>query len=273
MKTQTPLSRVLVLVTIGWIVGGAFAENAAPRAAATEDKIATTEIDTAKGKLRVHALEHATFVMRWNGKTIFVDPVGGVQRFQGHPGPQLILVTDIHGDHMHPDTIKAVRQNRTTIVAPHAVASKLIEAGIDQTSVVRLANGESTTAQGITIEAIPMYNLTTERMKFHPKGRGNGYVVTLGETRVYVSGDTEDVPEMRQLQKIDVAFVCMNLPYTMTAESAASAVREFQPAVVIPYHYRGRGEGGTQDPAKFKQLVQKGDAAIEVRLLKWYDEL
>ena len=120
----------------------------------------------------------------------------------------------------------------------------------------------------MTIEAIPMYNLTPERQKFHTKGRGNGYVVTLGGTRVYISGDTEDIPEMRALKKIDVAFVCMNLPYTMTAEQAADAVLEFKPKIVFPYHYRGKT---SQDPEKFKKLVAK-DKNIEVRIRKWYPE-
>jgi L-ascorbate metabolism protein UlaG (beta-lactamase superfamily) len=114
---------------------------------------------------------------------------------------------------------------------------------------------------GVKIEAVPMYNLTAARLRFHNKGRGNGYVMTFGGKRVYVSGDTEDIPEMRALKNIDAAFVCMNLPYTMTPEQAADAVREFKPKVVYPYHYRG------SDTAQFKKLV--GDAS-EVRLRDWY---
>jgi L-ascorbate metabolism protein UlaG (beta-lactamase superfamily) len=130
-----------------------------------------------------------------------------------------------------------------------------------QTTV--LANGETKSLHEIKIEAVPMYNLTQERLKFHDKGRGNGYVLRLGGKRVYISGDTEDIPEMRALKNIDVAFVCMNLPYTMDVTQAASAVREFRPRIVYPYHYRG------SDVEKFKSLVGN-DRDVEVRLRDWY---
>ena len=126
-----------------------------------------------------------------------------------------------------------------------------------------MANGQTGELLGVKIEAIPMYNLTAERLKFHNKGRGNGYVVTLGGKRIYLSGDTEDIPEMRALKNIDVAFVCMNLPYTMTVEQAARAVRAFKPRIVYPYHYRG------SDINKFKTLVGT-DVGVEVRLREWY---
>jgi L-ascorbate metabolism protein UlaG (beta-lactamase superfamily) len=115
--------------------------------------------------------------------------------------------------------------------------------------------------QGVELEGVPMYNLTAERLKNHTKGRGNGYIATFGGKRIYLSGDTEDIPEMRALKNIDVAFVCFNLPYTMTEEQAASAVREFKPRIVYPYHYRG------SDLEKFKNLV---GTASEVRLRDWY---
>ena len=130
-----------------------------------------------------------------------------------------------------------------------------------QESTTVMANREKKEVAGIQVEAVPMYNLTEERLRYHQKGRGNGYLVTLGGKRIYISGDTEDIPEMRALKDIDAAFVCMNLPYTMTEEQAASAVKEFQPEIVYPYHYRG------SDMEKFKELV--GEAA-EVRVLDWY---
>lgn len=120
----------------------------------------------------------------------------------------------------------------------------------------------------VAIEAIPMYNLRKEALKFHEKGRGNGYILTLGGERVYISGDTEDIPEMRNLENIDIAFVCMNLPYTMTVESAASAVLDFKPKKVYPYHYRGTE--GLSDVGKFKTLVNEGDSSIDVIQLDWY---
>ena len=129
-----------------------------------------------------------------------------------------------------------------------------------------MENGGSTTWNDLTIDAIPAYNMTEGRLDFHPEGRDNGYVLTLAGFRVYISGDTEDVPEMRALENIDLAFVCMNLPFTMDAEAAASAVRDFAPAFVYPYHYRGR-DGGTQDPEAFAEMV--GDAS-EVRMGDWY---
>jgi L-ascorbate metabolism protein UlaG (beta-lactamase superfamily) len=199
--------------------------------------------------------------MGWNGKTIYVDPVGGAKRFAGLPGPDLILITDIHGDHHDNGTLEAMATDKAALVAPAAVAEKLPEKLRRQTTV--LANGQTKTVAGVSIEALPMYNLTADRLKFHTKGRGNGYVVTLGGRRVYISGDTEDIPEMRALKNIDVAFVCMNLPYTMTVEQAAGAVRAFKPKVVYPYHYRG------SDTEKFKQLVGN-DSGVEVRLRDWY---
>jgi L-ascorbate metabolism protein UlaG (beta-lactamase superfamily) len=221
----------------------------------TGDKIATDE----GGDLVIHPINHATFAMAWNGNTIYVDPVGGAEAFAGMPDPDLVLVTDIHGDHLNADTLAAVVGAGTMIVAPAAVVEQLPEALRGKT--VTLANGDTDTIEGISIEAVPMYNTTADRLQYHAKGRGNGYVLTLGGKRVYISGDTEDTPEMRALEDIDVAFVCFNLPYTMTEEQAASAVREFAPTIVYPYHYRG------SDIDKFKRLV--GDAS-EVRMGHWY---
>jgi L-ascorbate metabolism protein UlaG (beta-lactamase superfamily) len=218
-------------------------------------------IATSDGDLVIQPLNHATFVMGWKEKIIYVDPVGAGKRFEGLPKPDLILVTDIHGDHLAPETLEAVVDAKSTIVAPSAVAEKLSEKLRKQTTVV--ANGETKSVAGISIEAVPMYNLTPDRLQYHNKGRGNGYVVTVGGKRVYISGDTEDIPEMRALKNIDVAFVCMNLPYTMTEEQAASAVRAFKPKIVYPYHYRG------SDVEKFKKLVGDG-IGVEVRLRDWY---
>jgi L-ascorbate metabolism protein UlaG (beta-lactamase superfamily) len=221
-------------------------------------------IQTAKGDLEITPIEHATFVLQWGGKTIFVDPTKGGAAFASFGKPDLILITDIHGDHLDTATLSAVRAPATALVVPAAVAEKL---GADNGDAHVLANGEKITVGDIAIEAIPMYNLTDERKSFHTKGRGNGYVLTLGGKRIYISGDTEDTPEMRALANIDAAFVCMNLPYTMDVEHAASAVLEFRPKVVYPYHYRGKA--GLSDVEKFKSLVA-ADKNIEVRLLQWY---
>jgi L-ascorbate metabolism protein UlaG (beta-lactamase superfamily) len=220
-------------------------------------------ISTEKGDLVVVPLQHATFVLKWGGKTVYVDPTGGGEAFKDQGKPDLILVTDIHGDHYDPKTLTAVRTPESMLVAPSAVADKM---GAEKAGVKVLANGEKAACGEIGIEAIPMYNLTEERKNFHTKGRGNGYVLTIGGKRIYVSGDTEDIPEMRSLKGIDAAFVCMNLPYTMDVDHAAQAVLAFKPKIVYPYHYRGKE---MSDVEKFKSLVTK-DKAIEVRLLKWY---
>ncbi len=216
---------------------------------------------TQDGELIVHPVNHATLVLGWKDLAIYVDPVGGRQRFEGLPRPGLILLTDIHGDHLNQATLTAVAGPKTMIVAPQAVADLLPKELRERTTV--LANGQSKSILNINLEALPMYNLAPERASFHAKGRGNGYVLSLGGKRVYISGDTEDIPEMLALKNIDVAFLCMNLPYTMTVDQAAVAVRKFQPKVVYPYHSRG------SDLAKFAKLVGT-DLPIEVRQRDWY---
>jgi L-ascorbate metabolism protein UlaG (beta-lactamase superfamily) len=243
------------LMGLGWWAAGSFA------VACGADSISGDKIATNKGDLIIHPIQHATFVMGFAGKTIYNDPVGSAAAFEGLPDPDLILVSDIHGDHHHNETLAAVATDKTKLVVPEAVAAKLPDKLKKQAHL--LANGESVEAMGVRIEAIPMYNLTEGRLQFHAKGRGNGYVLTCGDKRVYISGDTEDVPEMRALKNIDVAFICMNLPYTMTVDQAASAVREFKPKIVYPYHYRG------SDMAKFKELVGT-DLGIDLRQRDWY---
>jgi L-ascorbate metabolism protein UlaG (beta-lactamase superfamily) len=222
-------------------------------------------IETGQGPLVIHPVEHATFVMQWDGKTVAVDPVGGGTPFMDLGPADLILITDIHGDHLSIETVAILAKPETMIVCPAAVAEKFTE--VDRGRLTVLANGESAKWGEATIEAIAAYNLTPERQDFHAKGRGNGYLLTLGGTRVYISGDTEDIPEMRALESIDAAFICMNLPYTMDVEAAADAVLAFKPRVVFPYHYRGKG--GMSDLAVFRALVSK-NPWIEVRLLEWY---
>ncbi len=218
-------------------------------------------VTTKDGDLIIHPINHATLALGWKNLTIYVDPVGGAARFAGLPRPDLILLTDIHGDHLNADTLKAVAGEKTALVAPPAVAAQL-PADL-RPRITVLTNGETKSLLGITIEAVPMYNTTPERANFHTKGRGNGYVLTFADKRVYLSGDTEDIPEMRALKNIAVAFLCMNLPYTMTPEQATSAVREFRPKIVYPYHSRG------SDLEKFKKLVGD-DVGVEVRLRDWY---
>lgn len=216
--------------------------------------------------IKIIPIEHASAILEWNSITVYIDPVGGANAFEGQKQPDLILVTDIHGDHFNVETLQGLKTEKTKIIVPQAVADKMPEEFTAQTVI--LNNGESKEHYGITIEAIPMYNLREEALSFHTKGRGNGYVLNIDGQRLYFSGDTEDIPEMRALQNIDKAFICMNLPYTMTAESAASAVLEFKPKQVYPYHFRGRPENG--DVVKFKELVNTGNPTIEVVQLDWY---
>ncbi len=177
------------------------------------------------------------------------------------------MITDIHGDHFDPKTIESIQTGSTTLIVPQAVAEKL-PATIGKERVVILKNGDNSTQGTVDISAIPMYNHPdAENSSYHTKGRGNGYILVLGGKRVYISGDTADTPEMRGLKNIDIAFVCMNLPYTMDVQGAAAGVLAFKPKVVYPYHYRG------QDVNKFKSLVNTGNKNIEVRLRDWYAEL
>src|SRR6202790_5731002 len=213
--------------------------------------------DTSAGPVKITPVYHASLEIEAGGKIIIIDPAKPAN-FAGLPQADLILITDIHGDHLDADLIKAESKAGTEIIAPPAVVKTI-------TTASPLANGEKKTWGGWTIEAIPMYTLTRgpEAGKlYHDKGRGNGYILTYGGTRIYLSGDTENIPEMRALKNIDVAFVCMNLPYTMTPEEAAEAVKAFHPKVVIPYHY------GKSDLSAFEKGV--AGTGIEVRVLDWY---
>lgn len=231
----------------------------------TEAVAAQVETD-APSKVEIIPIEHATAVLEWNDTTIYIDPVGGKAAFEGQQRPDMIFITDIHGDHFNPETLNELELEGVQIIAPDAVKLQMEEALSSKTTTMN--NGETKEMAGFSVKAIPMYNLREEAKDFHVKGRGNGYVFTFGDERIYFSGDTEDIPEMRALENIDKAFVCMNLPYTMTVESAADAVLEFQPEEVYPYHFRGRPE--VSDVAKFKQLVNEGNPNIKVVQLDWY---
>lgn len=223
-------------------------------------------IPTSRGELTVVPIEHASLVLLWDGKAIYVDPVGTAAQFAGLPPADLILVTHDHSDHLDATRLRALVREGTPLVVPQAVATALAGSGVlEAAEELVLANGETTRAAGIGIEAVPMYNITPERLRYHAKGRGNGYVLDCDGTQVYISGDTEDTPEMRALRDIDLAFICMNLPPTMTGEQAASAALEFRPKVVYPYHYREQ-----EHPQVFRSLVEAATDEIEVRLRDWY---
>lgn len=223
-------------------------------------------IPLSKGTLTIQPIQHASLILTENGKIIYVDPVGGAGLYKGFKAPDMILITDIHYDHLDPKTLDSIKKAGTLFIVPQAVADKLPPQ--DKIKLVILKNGDQTQQLGIGITALPMYNLPEKPDAFHTKGRGNGYVLHIGNKKLYISGDTEDIPEMRSLKDIDIAFVCMNLPYTMDINHAASAVLAFKPKIVYPYHYRG--QNGLSDVNAFKQMVDAGKQPIQVRLRNWY---
>lgn len=233
---------------------------------ALAQRSAPDQIETKKGQLSIQPILHGTVALEWDGKTIYVDPYGGAKAFKGIAAPDLILITDIHGDHMSLETLEGIETSKAIIIAPKAVTEKLPEHLKERTT--SLDNGKQIEKLGISITAIPMYNLPEDSESRHTKGRGNGYVLNTGGKNVYFSGDTEDIPEMRALKNIDVAFVCMNLPYTMDIDQASSAVLDFKPKIMYPYHYRG--QGGLADVDAFQKKVTDANDKIEVRLRNWY---
>lgn len=213
--------------------------------------------NTSAGAVQITPIFHASAMINAGGETIYIDPAPPANISGLEPG-QLILITDVHPDHLNAAYIKDLSNEKTEIIAPAAVQQTVKSAKV-------IANGQSTQWHKWKITAVPMYNIHNKMpngMPFHPKGRGNGYILTYGGKNFYFAGDTEGTPEMRALKNIDVAFIPMNLPYTMTPEDAAEAVKAFKPKVVIPYHYRG------QDIQKFAAAL-KG-TGIQVRLLDWY---
>lgn len=215
-------------------------------------------VATAEGDIIVHPVQHASLVIGFGAQVIYVDPVGGAEAYQGLPAPTAILITHGHGDHFDVPTLEAIA-GAAPILTNQDVFDKLPAAL--KGNAAAIANGADTELAGIPVRAIGAYNLTAERLQYHPKGVGNGYVLTLGDKLVYIAGDTEPTPDMLGLKNIELAFVPMNLPYTMTQEQAAEAVNTFAPRIVYPYHYSG------DDLAVFVGAV---GTQSEVRRGKWY---
>jgi L-ascorbate metabolism protein UlaG (beta-lactamase superfamily) len=224
----------------------------------------TQSFSTAAGDVKITPIYHASVLIQAGGKTIYVDPAKP-SKIDGLPKADLILITHIHWDHFDLDYIAALSQPSTEIIAPASVVEKLAPA--PSRSAHTMANGQTRQWQQWTIEAVPAYNFVhgpEPGQLYHPKGRDNGYILTYGGKRFYFSADTENTPEMRALKNIDVAFVCMNLPFTMIPEEAADAVKAFHPKVVIPYHFRESNLNA------FKQGL--AGTGIEVRILDWYSK-
>ena len=214
-------------------------------------------ITTSSGDLKINFIGHGTLIFTFNGKVIHVDPYGELADYSILPKADIILITHEHSDHFDLAVIKMLRTNKTELVFTETCA-KEISGGMV------MKNGEVQTIQGIKIEAVPAYNIVHKRdngQPFHPKGVGNGYILTFGDKRVYVAGDTENIPEMKTLQGIDVAFLPMNLPYTMTPEMVADAAKVFKSKILYPYHY------GDTNTSKLMELL-KDEQEIEVRIRK-----
>jgi len=214
-------------------------------------------VKTETGDLAITCIGHGTLMFEYQGKVIHVDPVGREADYSKLPKADMVLITHEHGDHLDPKALALLRQEQTQIVLTKTCAEK-VKGG------VVMKNGDVRTVLGFKIEAVPAYNIVHKRANgqpFHPKGRGNGYIVTFGKTRLYIAGDTEDIPEMKKLKKIDIAFLPMNLPYTMTPAMVAEAARAFKPKILYPYHY------GRTDPKELVKLL-KDVPSIEVRIRK-----
>jgi L-ascorbate metabolism protein UlaG (beta-lactamase superfamily) len=212
---------------------------------------------TSAGDLRITFVGHGTLVLQWAGKVLHVDPVGEYADYAQMPKADLVLITHEHRDHLDAKALAAIRTGKTTVIVPEASASQVPGAQV-------MRNGDTQTVEGLRLEAVPAYNLVHMRSPgtpYHPKGRGNGYVLTVGALRVYVAGDTENTPEVKALRGIDVAFLPMNLPFTMTPEMAADAARAIRPKVLYPYHF------GDSDPGRLVALL-KDVPEVEVRIRK-----
>ena len=214
-------------------------------------------IETGAGGLEITFIGHGTLMFTFGGRVIHVDPVGEYADYQTLPKADLILITHEHRDHLDAKVVELLRQPSTRVLLNQAGASQVPRG-------IVMKNGEMKTEDGLQIEAVPAYNLVHLRPDgepFHPKGDGNGYIITFGGKRVYVAGDTENTPEMKALKNIDIAFLPMNLPYTMKPEMVGDAARAFKPKILYPYHY------GSTDTGRLVDLL-KDSPEIEVRIRK-----
>jgi L-ascorbate metabolism protein UlaG (beta-lactamase superfamily) len=217
----------------------------------------TDIIKTSAGNLKITFIGHGTLMFNFGEKVIHVDPFSVLADYNSLPKADLILVTHEHRDHLDLKALDTVRTEKTAVVLTEACA-KQVQGG------VVMMNGDVKTIEGFKIEAVPAYNIVHKRetgQPFHPKGVGNGYVITFGDKRVYVAGDTENVPEMKNLKNIDIAFLPMNLPYTMTPEMVADAAKAFKPKILYPYHF------SETDTSKLVTLL-KSSPAMKVRIRK-----
>jgi L-ascorbate metabolism protein UlaG (beta-lactamase superfamily) len=215
----------------------------------------TDVISTSAGDVAITFIGHGSLMMEFNGKIIHVDPFGELADYSQLPKADIVLITHEHGDHLDLKALENVRTEKTIIVLTELCAPKMKDG-------IVMHNGETREVGGLTVDAVPAYNIFNKRADgspFHPKGAGNGYIITFGDTRIYIAGDTENTPEMKSLQNISVAFLPMNLPYTMTPEMVADAVRAFRPRILYPYHF------GETDTSKIVDLLKGEDVEVRIR--------
>lgn len=245
---MSKFSLVFVLLAVGFTLVGVVLQ-----------KLEEDSIPTSRGDLRISFVGHASLFFTFGGKVIHVDPVNGEGDYRSFPKADLILVTHDHFDHLDKEAIKLIRKPGTQVIVSQACAGNVKDA-------VVMKNGDQKTIQGFDVEAVPAYNILHKRSDgnpFHPKGQGNGYIITFGDKRVYVAGDTEPIPEMNSLGAVDIAFLPMNLPYTMSPEMAAEAARAIKPKILYPYHY------GETDTRKLVELLNSSpEIVVRVRRMK-----
>ena len=225
--------------------------------AGAQEKFETDVVRTSAGDLRITFIGHGTLMFAFGGKVIHVDPYGQMADYAKLPKADLILITHEHRDHFDPKALSLLRTEKTVMILTNPLA-KQMEGGIV------MNNGDVRSIEGLKIEAIAAYNMVHKRgdgTPFHPKGNGNGYVITFGDKKIYVAGDTENIPEMKELKDIDVAFLPMNVPATMTPEMVTDAAKAFKPKILYPYHY------GDTEPSRLVELL-KDTKEIEVRIRK-----
>ena len=220
-----------------------------------ESNFETDILKTSQGDLEITFIGHGTLMFTFNGKIIHVDPFSRLADYSKLPKAEMILITHEHRDHLDPKALANIRTEKTILVLPEDCAAKLKGGTV-------MKNGDVKTIGGLKIEAVPSYNIVhmrSEGVPFHPKGVGNGYVITFGDKKIYIAGDTENIPEMKKLVNIDCAFLPMNLPYTMTPEMVADAAKAFKPKILYPYHY------GDTDTSTLMALM-KDTGGIELRI-------
>jgi L-ascorbate metabolism protein UlaG (beta-lactamase superfamily) len=224
---------------------------------ATQGKYEVDTLPTSAGDLQITFLGHGSLFFTFNGKQIYIDPFSKVADYAKLPKADVVLVTHEHFDHLDLKALAEIQTGQTVVVLTQLCA-KQVKGGIV------MHNGDQRSVGGIQVEAVPAYNIVHKRQDgkpFHPQGDGNGYILTFGDTRVYIAGDTENIPEMEGLQNIACAFLPMNLPYTMTPEMVSEAAKAFRPRVLYPYHY------GDTDTSMLQQLLSQV-SGIEVRIRK-----